>query len=230
MGTTYTTRLQLAKPDENEYQVVGVINNNSDALDKLIGARMVAANVIPPANELYDGLVVNERDTGKSWVASSNGSGGYDRAWIRYPWYLYSVSGVVGSWGNGEARNLAQTWSNGVNSTPTDVPSGYIRVPIQGVYSFAIYSQWGTVQTLAGTINVTYQVGATTGSMVNSPFTAMHRPSTTLFNTVTVFPPMQYNAGTLIMPRLYQLTGDTCNNVWIHCVLQMMGPTGKNNA
>ena len=93
MAISYTPRFQLAKPDADEFQLVsGVIDSNMDLIDKAVGARMVSAGVIPPANELYDGLIVNERDTGKTWVASSNQAGGYDRAWIRYPWALDTQS------------------------------------------------------------------------------------------------------------------------------------------
>ena len=88
MAIGYTPRLQkLAKPDADEFQLVGVIDANMDIVDRGVGARMVNAGIIPPVNELYDGCIVNERDTGKTWIASSNASGRiYDRAWIRFPW------------------------------------------------------------------------------------------------------------------------------------------------
>src|SRR4051812_35699699 len=92
MAISYKPRLQLAKTDADEYQLVSVLDSNSDIIDKGVGGRMVAPGVIPPINELYDGLVVNERDTGKTWIASANAAGGFDRAWIRYPWQCNTIS------------------------------------------------------------------------------------------------------------------------------------------
>src|SRR5881397_3247869 len=95
MTLNYTPRLGLNKPDQDEFQLVDILNANQDNLDKAVGVRMVTAGVIPPVNQMYDGLIVNERDTGKTWVASANGTGGFDRAWIRYPWWIAARSDRV---------------------------------------------------------------------------------------------------------------------------------------
>jgi hypothetical protein len=227
---SYTPRLGLSKPDGPEYQNIAVLNGDFDTLDSSVGVRMVNANQIPPDTQLYDGLLVNERNTGKTWVASKNAGGTYDRAWIRYPWYLYSTSQIFQNWANGTARNMAMTWSSGVNSSATDIASGYIRIPIQGAYMLSIYSSWQNSAVNVGSIDITYQTGPDTAHLANAPFTDKRSPSTTPFLTVTTFPAMLYGAGTLLIPRMYNGTSQQADNVYCHAVLQLLGPTGINNS
>ena len=124
MTLNYTPRLGLNKPDQDEFQLVDVLNQNMDKLDTQVGAKMVTAGVIPPVNQLYDGLIVNERDTGKTWIASANGTGGFDRAWIRYPWSIDTQSAGYTINNNATVTAPLLFVSGGVNSSAADVVGG----------------------------------------------------------------------------------------------------------
>ncbi len=82
MAITYTPRLQLAKPDADEYQLVSVLDSNSDLVDKYTNARIVADNVTPALNELYDGAFIHEKNSQRTWIAILNAGGTYDKHYL----------------------------------------------------------------------------------------------------------------------------------------------------
>ena len=82
MAITYSDRLQLAKPDADEFQLVSVIDANYDLIDKYTNARIVADNVTPPNNELYDGAFIHEKNSKRTWIAVLNAGGTFDKHYL----------------------------------------------------------------------------------------------------------------------------------------------------
>jgi len=91
VAITYSNRLQLAKPDADEFQLVSVIDANYDLIDKYTNARIVADNVTPPNNELYDGAFVHEKNSGRTWIAVMNAGGTFDKHYLASNTRLYQV-------------------------------------------------------------------------------------------------------------------------------------------
>jgi hypothetical protein len=100
MAISYTPRLQLAKPDADEFQLVGVLDANYDLIDKYVGARQVAEGITPPQAELFDGALIHNKTSGTLWVAQANAAGGFDHLPVGSPGKLWVVpvrgeSGVI---------------------------------------------------------------------------------------------------------------------------------------
>lgn len=226
MTLNYTPRLGLNKPDQDEFQLVDVLNANMDNLDKNVGGRMVSAGIIPPVNELYDGLIVNERDTGKTWIASSNGSGGFDRAWIRYPLFFWGSSSAMtlGSGTASVARGV--NWQAGINTSAADLSAGRFKVPISGVYQVTINAYYG-----AGPADGRRFIGLDINSG-SSPYGTTDIPSNYgnfAYQQTYEFPQMTANAGTLFTPKFGQSSSATIDNCVVHLFVTLLTVTGKNN-
>src|SRR6476659_5725473 len=85
----FTTRLGLTKPTGAEARSVTPLNTNADLIDKFLPCILVNDGVTPPTGDLYDGVLVKERNSGIIWEARKNGGGTYDKIYVSYPYQMY---------------------------------------------------------------------------------------------------------------------------------------------
>lgn len=74
-ASTFTTRLNLEKPDPSQEVDITVINGNMDKIDAAQAPIAVGADVVPPNSQLYNGAMVVETPNGKFWLAKTSGGG-----------------------------------------------------------------------------------------------------------------------------------------------------------
>jgi hypothetical protein len=107
---------------------------------------MTCTSTAPISNsDLYDGAIVAEKDTGISWKCKSDGSGGFTKLYLNYPWWVikYFSNGLANTGSNADTG--FDTYYQGVNAPDTDVTVpglNGIRVPIKALYSFTLYARW----------------------------------------------------------------------------------------
>jgi hypothetical protein len=227
MTLNYTPRLGLNKPDQDEFQLIDTLNANADKLDTWVGAKMVTAGIIPPVNQLYDGLIVNERDTGKTWIASDNGSGGFDRAWIRYPWFINGNSASF-TLANNSSVVPAVTFGSGLNSSSADIVSGRCKVPISGIYELDISVNFGA----NAVSSVNWRSISYERNLVDQVWTCDYNPinqnnSAHRFHFHGM--PLQLTAGDAIGPQAFQNSGSPMPGTTVSICLTLIQVTGKNN-
>jgi hypothetical protein len=78
-ASTFTTRLNLEKPDPSQEVDIDVINANMDKIDAAQAPIAVGTDVVPSNSALYNGALVIETPNGKYWFAKTSG-GGFTKA------------------------------------------------------------------------------------------------------------------------------------------------------
>jgi len=116
-----------------------------DRVDQAAGILSTLSGVDIPNNVLYDGAIVAEKDTGISWRCKSDGSGGFTKQYINYPWWVckYYSNGLANNGAN--ANTGFDVFYQGVNATDSSVtvPTlNGIKVPIKALYSVCLYVRW----------------------------------------------------------------------------------------
>jgi len=111
---------------------------------------LVNDGVTPPTAALYDGAIVREKTSGKTWEARKNGGGTFDPKWIVYPWNIRAaVTGPVLSSGTGLQHIGVGGFIGGINSSGAAITGspGTITVPVTGIYVLKSLIVWGNNNT-----------------------------------------------------------------------------------
>jgi len=144
MTITYTTKLGLPV-DSNGEGLISTQPNVWGRVDTTAGVMTTTKGVDIPNTDLFDGAIVAEKDTGISWKCKSDGSGGFIKQYLNYPWWVikYYSNGLAN---NGQNADTGfDTFYAGVNATNTDVTvpvQNGIKVPIKALYSCTLYGRW----------------------------------------------------------------------------------------
>jgi len=146
MTATKTPRLDLTKESDDEY--IDQYPNNWPILDWRAGELVVADGTTPADNQLFDGLVVREATTGKSWIATKQPNGTYTKTWLTYPWQAsaYTAAQAVGTATAGTYTTYgfaSYDAAKAINSTSADLNgTGQIVLPIPGIYALYLQVRW----------------------------------------------------------------------------------------
>lgn len=160
---TFSSRLGLTKPLGTEARSVVPLNANADAIDAFMPCILVNDGVIPPTAALYDGAIVREKTSGKTWEARKNGGGTFDVMWIVYPWHARcaNTGPVLGS-GTALQNIGVGSFVSGLNATAAVIVNspGRVQVPVSGVYVMKSITVWGISGT--GTRTSTFSINGVT--------------------------------------------------------------------
>jgi len=213
MSKDLTPRLGLIKESDDE--VIDPFAYNWPVIDTAVGARMVTGGTIPPTPETYDGLIVSESTTGKSWIARADGSGGYTRKWLHYPYQLFAQNTAVPI-GSGAASvlqgGLVYQAGQSINASAADVVNGALVAPLDGIYEINLSVRWAVnangaaYRSAAIAYNSVITVAEIIKNEANTP-TSLTGNSTV--STVSQFKKLV--AGTTVCPALWQNTGGVLN-------------------
>jgi len=143
MTITTTTKLGITIDDGT-----GLITTQPpswDRVDQAAGVLSTVKGVNIPNSVLYDGAIVAEKDTGISWRCKSDGSGGFTKQYINYPWMAIGYTSS-----NGIAATSANTlwgWDGdggAVNTSHAEWADfqNFVKVPIKALYSFTTMCRW----------------------------------------------------------------------------------------
>jgi hypothetical protein len=215
--STSTTRAGLTKPSGSaspeEYVDVTVLNTNADTIDKLLGCILVNNGVTPPDADLIDGALVKEKTSGIIWEARANGSGGFDKVYVRYPCYLVgSTTAQSVATGTTYVAIGYSTFEAGKNASGADLVAGRFVVPIKGLWSINIRASFAA--NAVGQRALTFEVNS---SMKNADITWLETLGTAaslgnafdshLHLTRTV----EATAGTTLAAGVWQSSGGNLN-------------------
>lgn len=132
--STVTTRLGMTKQAGGEQIDVDLLNADLDLIDTNIGVLLVNAGVTPPNSSLYDGAVVKEKTTGICWIAQKNGGGGFDKAYLKYPYLAKATASATIASAVRTTLNLGFV-AGGYNAVSGDFVGNYWVAPVAGVYT-----------------------------------------------------------------------------------------------
>ena len=144
---TFTTRMGLTKPLGTEPRSVVPINANSDLLDAFMPCILVNDGVTPPTAALYDGAIVREKTSGKTWEARKNGGGTFDAKWIVYPWSIKTFNtGPVLSSGAFVQNIGVGGFVSGINSSGASLSGSPANIvaPVTGIYTLRSLYLWAS--------------------------------------------------------------------------------------
>jgi len=154
---TPTTKLAMQKPQGTEPQDVEVLNANFDILDKVAGGYVVNDGITPPDTDLFPGCVVIEKNSGWTWIAISNGVGGYKKKMIYFPMEggLYTDAFTVphSTSGNPTPTNNYADFDHNITSKGGQVSASGILLPDLSDYFSSlrwlvtVWCNWGTAGT-----------------------------------------------------------------------------------
>jgi hypothetical protein len=147
MATTTTAKLGLLVDPLGE-SPISVQKPQWLKVDKSAGVLSTIKGVDIPNADLYPGALVAEKDTGISWRCLSDGSGGYTKKYMNYP-YSYCA------YHNGNINHNTETaWGWSVIYTPMCVNSGEEsrnpvwnswKAPIKALYSIEMHITWNAL-------------------------------------------------------------------------------------
>lgn len=146
---TVSAKLGLTIDPDGE-SPVGNNSANWDLVDDAAGTKIIP-NAGSPTNP-YDGAIVTEYGTGKSWILVPDGSGGFLKKYLNYP-YIYCASTpttgcatqaafVVWSW-----TTISAASSYNHNASDKDAGTNGWIAPIKGLYSVSANYVWPTTVT-----------------------------------------------------------------------------------
>ena len=229
MAELFTPRMGLVKPQPGTGELADIskINSNMDKVDQWSGTIWVNDGVTPSTAELFDGAIVAEKTSGKVWMAQKNIGGTFDKKWIRYPWSACATtSGQAignGTWEhhgfiNWGGASAGVAGGGPVNADASALSATALVVPIKGIYSGFIATQWTANTTGVRGVRVNFN-NSSVGEDVN---TTDIRIATPAANTVhkAAFQEL-LPAGTTIAGDFYQSSGSgLIVNYVIFCTLQ----------
>lgn len=148
MTETLTSRLGLIKPARDTLTPLDIerLNLNSDSIDKAVGAAVVAAGIVPPTTEMYDGKIIKEKITDRVWIAEKQTNGSYLKRWITWP-YLYTGYSAsqfcpYGVYFTAGFLTTATSTRYALNSSASDNVGSYWVCPLKGVWNINIHVYW----------------------------------------------------------------------------------------
>lgn len=142
---TLTPKLKLTTDPDGE----GLVDNNYanwDKVDLAAGIQYVNSGQTAPLP--YEGALVAERDTGIAYTLTSDGSGGWTKRYIIYPYQYVAYTPASGlpttleyaQWGWNTDTVGPQFY---VNSGPQDRgPAAGWKAPIKGIYQVTVMQRW----------------------------------------------------------------------------------------
>jgi len=140
-----TPRLGLTY-DTAEGQPVGTQGPNWDRVDSAAG--IMSETTAAPLSDAqkFEGAIVVNRDTGISYACQSNGSGGWIKHYINYPWEYCATGQSLLTPNNSWLQWGWNTFNagNSFNASDADkIPgSDAVKVPVKGVYSLMSCARW----------------------------------------------------------------------------------------
>lgn len=126
-------RLIVESPDE----LIDQWGYNWPLLDNFAGVKLVAAGVMPPTSELWDGTIVAEKSTGIIWMAHLKpDTGTYERKYLVYPWSAACSNASFTIATGVSLKDVPLTAHDSTREQNFNGPTGNkIIAPVEGVYS-----------------------------------------------------------------------------------------------
>jgi hypothetical protein len=208
-----TPRIHLIKESDDE--IIDPFAYNWPLVDAAVGAKMVAAGVTPPNSELFDGCIVSEATTGKSWIARADGAGGYTKKWLTYPWQLYGIATAVpiaNSFSPSLYASLVYSAGQSINASAADVVSGQLVLPVDGIYELDLSVRWAAASSTGSDRSAAISINSDISAAERSKSESMIPNSATNVSTITTcstFRPLA--AGTTVATSQWQSIGVTLN-------------------
>lgn len=189
-------------------------------VDTAAGVMTTTKGVNIPNTDLYDGAIVAEKDTGISWRCKSDGSGGFTKTYINYPWWVSKFwnSGVASN--NVNANTGFSTFNAGVNADDSSVtvPTlNGIKVPIKALYSVTLVGKWS-----ANTSGIRRTSIFLNNSSVINTYEQIDLGNNQAVGQVTRWQGV-LNPGDYIMGQYYQNSGGNLN-YYTSCWMTLLRP------
>jgi len=210
----FTTRLGLTKPTGAEARSVTPLNTNADLIDKFLPCILVNDGVTPPTGDLYDGVLVKERNSGIIWEARKNGGGTYDKIYVSYPYQMYifgqvSVANATHTVLNLSAANFNSSKSVNASTAQINGSSEFV-IPIKGIWRVHMHYSFDVNAT--GLRAAGYKLNGTlkNGDADEANSNAVNGTNTKFVNIVTD----SFSANDTLIPDAYQTSG---GNLLVTC-------------